>query len=229
MSEIQIALVAIALVAVGGVPADGFLRRIDRASSTAILADDRLGDGAVGAGRADPQPGARRRPCSSASTSTPTRDRLARPALPGGRPHWSQRAATGSTRTSTGCVDWLSSSGRHCVVDRKWLFLGIYGARSCALLVVHVRAAADGLPSDRGPGRGAASSSACPPGATQERTLEVQLAVEHYFVEQSETEEFPDAISPSRAAAAAAARPARIPARASSTSRHWDERHGQGE
>ena len=38
----------------------------------------------------------------------------------------------------------------------------------------HVPPAADRLPADRGPGRGAASSSACPPGATQTRTLEVR-------------------------------------------------------
>ena len=40
--------------AVGGVPADGVLRRIDRRDLPPVLGHDRLGDGAVGAGRADP-------------------------------------------------------------------------------------------------------------------------------------------------------------------------------
>ena len=63
MSEIQVALVAIALSLVGGVPADGVLRRLDRRHLQAILADHRLGDGPLGAGRADPEPGFDRRPC----------------------------------------------------------------------------------------------------------------------------------------------------------------------
>ena len=44
--------------AVGGVPADGVLRRIDRRHLSPVLDHDRVGDGAVGAGRADPDAGA---------------------------------------------------------------------------------------------------------------------------------------------------------------------------
>ena len=80
--------------AVGGVPADGLFRRVDRGHLSPVLDHDHLGDGAVGAGRADPQSGAdldpaqaqdawrnasrrpfraRRAPCSSAPrpASTP--------------------------------------------------------------------------------------------------------------------------------------------------------------
>ena len=41
-----------------GVPADGVLRRLDRRHLSPVLADHGLGDGAVGAGRVDPDAGA---------------------------------------------------------------------------------------------------------------------------------------------------------------------------
>ena len=60
MDEISGALIAIAVGARRGVPADGLLRRLDRRHLPPILADHRLGDGAVGAGRVDPDAGALR-------------------------------------------------------------------------------------------------------------------------------------------------------------------------
>ena len=63
MDEITGALVGIATGAVGGVPADGVLRRLDRRHLPAVLGHDRLGDGAVGAGGADPDAGAVRDAC----------------------------------------------------------------------------------------------------------------------------------------------------------------------
>ena len=49
--------------AVGGVPADGLLRRLDRGDLPAVLGDHRLGHGAVGAGGAGADAGAVRHAC----------------------------------------------------------------------------------------------------------------------------------------------------------------------
>src|SRR3546814_5162069 len=43
---------------VSGLPADGLFRRLDRGHLSPVLDHHRLGDGAVGARRADPEPGA---------------------------------------------------------------------------------------------------------------------------------------------------------------------------
>ena len=53
--------------AVGGVRADGVLRRLDRRDLPAVLDHDRVGDGAVGAGRADAHAGAVRHDAEAAA------------------------------------------------------------------------------------------------------------------------------------------------------------------
>ena len=91
-------------------------------------------------------------------------------------------------------------------------------AASCVLLVVLFLRPADRLPADRGPGRVRRSSSACRRARRRRRTLEVQREIENYFARARE-EERRRRSSPSPAAAEAAARRARTPARASSTLR----------
>ncbi len=67
------------------------------------------------------------------------------------------------------------------VIDRKWLFLGIYGLIVAALIVMFLRLPTGFLPTED---QGAASLQyRLPPGATQGRTLEVRDAVERYFTE----------------------------------------------
>jgi multidrug efflux pump len=67
------------------------------------------------------------------------------------------------------------------VIDRKWLFLGIYGLIVAALIVMFLRLPTGFLPTED---QGAASLQyRLPPGATQGRTLEVRDAVERYFAE----------------------------------------------
>jgi multidrug efflux pump len=68
------------------------------------------------------------------------------------------------------------------VVDRKWLFLLIYVVVVAALAIMFVRLSTGFLPTED---QGAASVQfRLPAGATQGRTLEVQRAVERYFAEQ---------------------------------------------
>ena len=65
------------------------------------------------------------------------------------------------------------------VIDRKWLALGIYALVVAALIVMFYRLPTGFLPTED---QGAASLQVrLPPGATQSRTLEVQRAVEQYF------------------------------------------------
>jgi multidrug efflux pump len=67
------------------------------------------------------------------------------------------------------------------VTDRKWLFLGIYGLVVAALIILFYRLPAGFLPTED---QGAASFQIrLPPGATQERTLEVRNAIERYFAQ----------------------------------------------
>ena len=66
------------------------------------------------------------------------------------------------------------------VVDRKWLFLGIYAVVVAALIVMFYRLPTGFLPTED---QGAASIQfRLPPGATQTRTLEVRDEVERYFL-----------------------------------------------
>jgi multidrug efflux pump len=66
------------------------------------------------------------------------------------------------------------------VVNRKWLFLGIYGAVCALLIVLFVRLPTGFLPSED---QGAALVQfRLPAGATMTRTREVQQTVENYFL-----------------------------------------------
>ena len=65
------------------------------------------------------------------------------------------------------------------VVDRKWLFLAIYGGTVALLAILFLRLSTGFLPTeDQG---GAIVQFQLPAGATQTRTLEVQAQVEQYF------------------------------------------------
>ena len=65
------------------------------------------------------------------------------------------------------------------VVDRKWLFLGIYGGTVALLAVLFLNLSTGFLPTeDQG---GAIVQFQLPAGATQTRTVEVQRQVEQYF------------------------------------------------
>ncbi len=67
------------------------------------------------------------------------------------------------------------------VVDRKWLFLGIYALVVVALVVMFYRLPTGFLPTED---QGAASIQfRLPPGATQTRTIEVRDQIEKYFAE----------------------------------------------
>jgi multidrug efflux pump len=67
------------------------------------------------------------------------------------------------------------------VIDRKWLALGIYAVVCVALAVMFVRLPTGFLPTED---QGAAQVQfRLPPGATQNRTQEVQTAIERYFAE----------------------------------------------
>ena len=75
--------------------------------------------------------------------------------------------------------DWFVRSVSR-VVDRKWLFLGIYAAVGALLIVLFVRLPTGFLPSeDQG---SAFTQFRLPAGATMTRTIEVQRAVENYFL-----------------------------------------------
>jgi len=66
------------------------------------------------------------------------------------------------------------------VVDRKWLFLGIYAVVVALLVILFLRLSTGFLPTeDQG---GALVQYQLPAGATQNRTFQVQQAVENYFI-----------------------------------------------
>ena len=68
------------------------------------------------------------------------------------------------------------------VVDRKIIFLLIYAALAALLVILFFRLPTSFLPTeDQG---GALVQFNLPPGATQGRTLQVQKAIEHYFLTQ---------------------------------------------
>ena len=67
------------------------------------------------------------------------------------------------------------------VVDRKWLFGLIYFGIVALLAILFLRPA-DGVFSRPRTREQRSSSSNCPPGATQNRTAQVQQQVEHYFL-----------------------------------------------
>ena len=167
--------------AVGGVPADGVLRRLDRRHLPPVLAHHHLGDGAVGAGRADPQPGADRPLCSSHEAARRTAARLRSTAASRASPAGCAARRTGSTAASTRrrtlsarrSPAWSTASG--C----SWRSM----PRSSRILHPAVPAPAERLPADRGPGRGAASSSACRPARPSSARSRCSDQVEQYFAE----------------------------------------------
>jgi len=79
--------------------------------------------------------------------------------------------------------DWFVHSVNR-VVDRKWLFLGIYGAVFALLIVMFVRLPTGFLPTED---QGFASVQfRLPAGATMTRTRDVQRLVENYFLQGPE-------------------------------------------
>jgi len=79
--------------------------------------------------------------------------------------------------------DWFVRSVNH-VVDRKWLFLGIYAGAFALLALLFFRLPTGFLPTED---QGAALVQfRLPAGATMTRTLQVQRAVENYFLEGPE-------------------------------------------
>jgi len=89
------------------------------------------------------------------------------------------RAAGGFNRGFAGLVARHQSATRN-VVERKWLFLAIYAAITVLLIVLFYRLPTSFLPVED---QGAAQVQyTLPPGATQARTLAVQRMVENYFM-----------------------------------------------
>ena len=79
--------------------------------------------------------------------------------------------------------DWFVRSVNH-VVDRKWLFLGIYAGAFALLALLFFRLPTGFLPTED---QGAALVQfRLPAGATMTRTLQVQRAVENYFLQGPE-------------------------------------------
>ena len=120
----------------------------------------------------------------------------------------------------------VSSASVVTVVDRKWLFLGIYAGR---LRAARSSCSSACRPASCRPRTRARRSVQfrLPAGATQDRTLEVQRAGRELFPARAREEERPDLFHRRRR------RPGRRGPEhrpgASSTSPTWDERHGQGE
>ena len=91
----------------------------------------------------------------------------------------SMASRTGFNRTFERNVERYRNSVQR-VVDRKWLALAIYAATCVLLAVLFVRLPGGFLPNeDQG---GVMVQYRLPPGATRERTEEVQRAVEDYFL-----------------------------------------------
>ncbi|NUS99716.1 MAG: efflux RND transporter permease subunit, partial [Sphingomonas sp.] len=122
---------------------------------------------------------------SPALTSTLLRQRGTEPE----GPNWLDRRAPAAGRVIRTARDRFNSGFESLVVryrgaivsviDRKWLFLGIYALVVAALIIMFYRLPTGFLPTED---QGAASIQVrLPPGATQSRTLEVQRAIERYF------------------------------------------------
>jgi len=73
------------------------------------------------------------------------------------------------------------TNGIRAVIGRKWLFLALYGVSLAILVVLFGRLPTGFLPTED---QGSASIQfRLPPGATQNRTIEVQKAIERYFAQ----------------------------------------------
>jgi multidrug efflux pump len=91
------------------------------------------------------------------------------------------RAAGAFNRGFSGLVERHQRATRY-VTDRKWLFLLLYGGITLLLIVMFFRLPTSFLPvEDQG---SAQVQYTLPPGATQARTVAVQREVEHYFLTQ---------------------------------------------
>jgi len=124
---------------------------------------------------------------SPALTSTLLRQRAGQAERPGWIDRTSPALAAGITRARTWFntgFDRLSQRYRSAIVlviDRKWFFLPIYGLVVVALIIMFYRLPTGFLPTED---QGAASLQfRLPPGATQTRTLEVQRQIERYLSE----------------------------------------------
>jgi multidrug efflux pump len=92
-----------------------------------------------------------------------------------------RRFRGGFNRGFAGLVE-RHQKGARTVVERKWLFLLIYAAVTALLVVLFFRLPTSFLPVED---QGAAQVQyTLPPGATQARTLAVQQTVERYFLTQ---------------------------------------------
>ncbi len=91
------------------------------------------------------------------------------------------RAGDGFNRRFTAATDrYVGAVGT--MIDRKWLFLAIYAAVVALLVLLFVKLPTSFLPTED---QGSASLQIrLPAGATQGRTVAVQLAVENYFLTQ---------------------------------------------
>jgi multidrug efflux pump len=103
---------------------------------------------------------------------------------------WFHRRLPWAAAKVEGARDWFNATfdrgverytgAVRTVVGRKWLFLAIYAAVVALLAVMFLRLPTGFLPTeDQGI---ALVQFQLPPGATQNRTLEVQKQVEHYFL-----------------------------------------------
>ncbi|MEO5586551.1 MAG: efflux RND transporter permease subunit [Novosphingobium sp.] len=102
---------------------------------------------------------------------------------------WLARKAPGAARQVHRAQDWFNRTFTRWsekyrdsvdkVVGRKWLFLGIYGVVVALLVVLFFRLPSGFLPTED---QGVISIQyRLPPGATMNRSLEVQQSVERYF------------------------------------------------
>jgi multidrug efflux pump len=101
-------------------------------------------------------------------------------------PKAAQAIKTAGAKFNTGferLIAWYVASVSS-VVDRKWLFLGIYAVVCAALIVLFMRLPTGFLPSED---QGAISVQfRLPPGATLGRSQQVQQAIENYFLKGPE-------------------------------------------
>ena len=171
MDQITGALIGIALVLVGGVRADGVLRRLDRRHLPAVLDHDRLGDGAVGARRADPHAGAVRDDAEAAAASASTTSTHA-------------ASSAGSTARSSASTRRLPAAASRCdaCAGRALHARDLRRRDRGAMALLFMRLPTAFLPR-RGPGHRATARCRRRPGATQERTLRSRSTrSQHYFL-----------------------------------------------
>ena len=176
MDQIQIALIAIAMVL-----SAVFLPMMFFGGSTGchlppVLRDDRFGDGPVGVHRPDAEPLARRT-CFGAATERSRRRWSAER-----RPRSPTRSSAARIKFNDGfqrLIDWYVEHVSE-VVDRKWLFLGIFAGVCGVLILLFVRLPTGFIPTED---QGAVDGAVSPAARRNARPhQEVQLAIENYFL-----------------------------------------------